>query len=178
MYIWIGINVDQELQSIKPLIKATEDEIGFEHSVFTLPFHVSLKISFPTAPDTAESIISDILNIYKSVKPFTLKVRGIENEGNICWIRMVENKEIIGLSTRLNLFLEEKYGIPLHEYDLDFKFHTTLFMSDEGERVKKAYDKVKDAPVPASLSVSKLIIGKSDSGDLGSYRVTHEVELL
>ena len=174
MYIWIGINVDQELQSIKPLIKATEDEIGFEHSVFTLPFHVSLKISFPAAPDTAESIISDILNIYKGVKPFTLKVRGIENEGNICWIRMVENKEIIGLSTRLNLFLEEKYGIPLHEYDLDFKFHTTLFMDNDKSKVARAHAMMEGVLPPAILRAEKFVIGTSESGDLGTYKVIYE----
>ncbi|MBO7304951.1 MAG: 2'-5' RNA ligase family protein [Clostridia bacterium] len=177
MYIWIGINVDDQLAGIKTRVKKIENSIGFEHSVFTLPFHVSLKISFSVSDDIAENIISDIINIYKDTAPFSLSVRGIEYEGNICWIRMVENEEIMALSTKLNLFLKEKYGIPLHEYDLDFKFHTTLFMSDDGERVKKAYLSVKDAPLPHVLSVNRFLIGVSESGALGTYKVAHEIAL-
>ena len=175
MYIWIGINVDDQLADIKPLIKAVEDKIGFEHSIFTLPFHVSLKISFEVSENAAPNIISDIAKIYGDTSPFELRVRGIEYEGNISWIRMIENEEIMALATRLNLFLKEKYQIPLHEYDLDFKFHTTLFMSDDGERVNKAYLSVKDTPVPRSLKVNRFLIGTSQCGELGTYKVIREI---
>ena len=177
MYIWIGINVDDQLASIKPQVKQLEDTVGFEHSVFTLPFHVSLKISFEASEGVAENIISDIVKIYGDTAPFSIAVRGIEYEGNIAWIRMIANKEIMSLATRLNLFLKEKYGIPLHEYDLDFKFHTTLFMSDDRERVKKAYLSVKDSPLPQALKVNRFLIGVSNSGELGTYRVVREISV-
>ena len=46
MYIWTGADVDSQLGEIKELTKRAEGELGFVHSNFTLPLHVSLKMSF------------------------------------------------------------------------------------------------------------------------------------
>ena len=47
MYIWIGINVSDQLLTVGEKARQIENEIGFVNSNFTLPLHVSLKISFP-----------------------------------------------------------------------------------------------------------------------------------
>ena len=65
----------------------------------------------------------------------------------------------------------EKYNIPLHEYDLDYKFHTTLFMDDDWEKVKQAYRKIRHMKLPARLTAERFVIGVSASGALGTYRI-------
>ena len=47
MYIWLGINVSDQLREVEAKAREVEDRIGFANSNFTLPPHVSLKISFP-----------------------------------------------------------------------------------------------------------------------------------
>ena len=73
--------------------------------------------------------------------------------------------------------LFEKYGVGLHEYDCDYKFHTTLFMENNEEKIRSAYETVKNVYLPEKISVNKLLIGVSESGKLGSYRVFREVNI-
>ena len=44
MYIWVGIKVEDQLKMVKAQAQRIENEIGFDHSNFTLPLHISLKI--------------------------------------------------------------------------------------------------------------------------------------
>ena len=174
MYIWVGINVDRQILSLKEKVRATENKLGFQNSNFTLPFHISLKISFLIDDCDFDHIIEDIRNIYKSTAPFEIEVKGIEWENNIAWIRMKENSDLTSLSQRINQMLLEKYRIPLHEYDLDFKFHTTLFMDDDREKVRIAFDEVKACPLPDKLIVNRLLIGGSPAGKLGTFNIIEE----
>ncbi len=177
MYIWVGIDVDGQLSPIKERAKTVERAIGFVNSNFTLPLHISLKISFRVEEALADRVMEDILLLYREVTPFSLPVKGLENEDTIAWIRMGESEELNLLHDRLNEMLLTRYRIPLHEYDTDYKFHTTLFMDNDTKKVKRAYDAVKDTPPPHSLQVKRLIIGTSPTGALGSYHVVkaHEI---
>ncbi len=174
MYIWVGIDMDNQLEEIREAAKAAERAIGFRHSNFTLPLHVSLKISFPVSNELASAVMADVLEIYKSVSPFLIPVSGLQNEGTIAWIRMGESKELNALHDALNEMLLSRYGVPLHEYDTDYKFHTTLFMDEDSDKVARGYAAVKNTPLPNRLRVERLLIGTSNSGALGSYQVERE----
>ncbi len=175
MYIWLGIDVDSQLKEIKEEAKKIEKEIGFMHSNFTLPLHISLKISFDINDNLTDQLITDISNFFNTIKPFDIQVEGIEHDNTITWIRMKNNKYLNLIHDELNKFLLEKYCVPLHEYDLDYKFHTTLFMDEDSSRVKKAYDSVKEINVPLKLMANKFLIGKSKEGKLGTYKVFKEI---
>ena len=174
MFVWIGIDVDSQLEKIKKKAQAIEREVGFVNSNFTLPLHVSLKISFPIENTLFDRVKADIISIFDESKPFEIDVRGIEFENNICWIRMERNNSLDGIHDRLNSVMLEKYGIPLHEYDLDYKFHTTLFMDNDFGKVARAYEMLGDVYIPSKLSVDKFVIGTSENGALGTYRVVYE----
>ncbi len=177
MYIWVGADVDGQLSKIKEITRKTEDEIGFAHSNFTLPLHISLKMSFCVDDDISGAAIDSIAELYDSFGRFEVTVKGIEHFGNIVWIRMCESEELNLIHDRLNGMLSEKYGVGLHPYDCDYMFHTTLFMDDDGQKVGAAYFRVKDAPLPEKLTIDKLVIGTSQSGDLGTYKVIRSCEL-
>ena len=177
MYIWIGIDVDDQLTSVKQRTQEIERRIGFEHSNFTLPLHVSLKISFKVEESACGEVIDTLLQYYKGVAPFEIEVDGIENENTIVWIRYRENETLNRIHDDLNRILLERYGVPLHAYDLDYKFHTTLFMDDDAEKIAAAHREIREMVLPDHVRVKSLLLGTSESGALGSYRVTHRVLL-
>ena len=61
--------------------------------------------------------------------------------------------------------------IPLHEYDLDFIVHTTLFMDDDKEKINIARQLLGDLNLPETLVANTFVIGTSETGENGTYRV-------
>ena len=177
MYIWVGVEVESQIVEIKKSAFEIEKKIGFENSNFTLPMHISLKISFPVDDSVANDVIYDIEQLYYGITPFEIDVDRIECYENISWIRYKQNDKINEIHDRLNEMLFEKYGVGLHEYDCDYKFHTTLFMENNEEKIRSAYEMIKNACLPKMIFVNKLLVGVSESGKLGSYRVIKEINI-
>ncbi|MBE6947178.1 MAG: 2'-5' RNA ligase family protein [Ruminococcaceae bacterium] len=175
MYIWVGIDVDSQLSEIREKVHSAEEIIDFVHSNLTLPFHISLKISFFVPEEKVDAVMADILTIYKKTEPFSVEVRQIDWEETIVWISMKRNKQLDALHDVLNEMLLEKYSVPLHPYDIDYQFHTTLFMDDDREKNGKGYEMVKDIPLPDKLQANRFVIGISQSGSLGSFSIVQEV---
>ena len=175
MYIWVGIDVDGQLSDVRECAAAVEGRIGAEHSCYTLPMHVSLKMSFPMGEDMAAAVIGDLERYFERQKPFTIHVKGVECEGPIVWIRMERSKELDLLHDKLNAMLLEHYGVALHEYDTDYKFHTTLYMGSDEGRVRSAYESLAALALPKALTASRFVIGTSESGALGTYSVIKTV---
>ena len=71
--------------------------------------------------------------------------------------------------------LSERFGIGLHEYDLDFLFHTTLFMDSDAEKVRRGYEAIKNIPLPSVLRANRFLIGSSPEGKLGTFRTEKEI---
>ena len=177
MYIWIGILIDGQLDALRDRAIRIERELSLPLSCFTLPQHISLKISFFVDDADASRVIDSVEHFLEGQKPFSVEVRGIEREGNIVWVRMEEREELTALSLSLGKMLEREWGVGYHPYDLDFKFHSTLFMDDDPRRIAVAYERIKDTAVPERLLVDTFVIGTSHSGALGTYRVERTVSV-
>lgn len=95
---------------------------------------------------------------------------------NIIWIRMCRNKELDKVHDDLNNLLLEKYNVRLHEYDLDYKYHTTLFMDNNTNSIKDAFDLINKMELPQSIMANQFIIGVSETGELGSYTISHKIK--
>ena len=178
MYIWTAIDIDDQLCELRALAESIEKEIGFEHSAFTLPSHISLKISFFVEDEVYPRVIETLLDYYKTVKPFFVDAECIEIENNIVWLRMNETPILNQIHNDLDRILLEKHEIMPHPFDLDFKFHSTLFLDSDKEKIEMAHNRIQDAKFPLSLCANKLIIGASPSGKIGTYGVTHTIDLL
>ncbi len=177
MYIWVGIKTEDELLPVKTAAISAEKAVGLKNSCYTLPMHISLKMSFYTKKEDSKSIISDIEKLFSSASPLAVKVKGIEIDDVIVWIRMEDDAVLNGIHDSLNTMLLNKYGVSLHEYDCDYKFHTTLFMDDDTDKLKKAYELIKDVPIPRRIYLDTFVIGVSDSGKLGTYAVIKEIKV-
>ena len=175
MYIWLGINVDEQLCEVRDRAYDVNRRLAFENFCYTLPFHISLKMSFQVENALFDKILADVESYYSTITPFEIDIKGIENESVIVWVRMCENKRLNKIHDDLNALLLDKYGVGLHEYDTDYKFHTTLFMDGDTSKIDAAFDMVKDTPLPQSITANRFIIGRSASGALGTYSVYKEI---
>ena len=175
MYIWTGIDVDEQLAGIRGRVRQLETEQGIVHSNLTLPFHISLKISFPLEGGAAQAAMDALEAYYRTLKPFPIPVAGIEYHSVITWIRMKENETLNRIHDELDGMLAERFGVGLHEYDRDYLFHTTLCMDDDAARVRRFYEALKEEPLPAVLQAESFLIGCSESGALGTYRVVRRI---
>ena len=177
MYVWIGIETESQLKTIKEKARKIENEIGFLHSNFTLPLHISLKIACKVSNENFDAVVSDLLDYFKSVKPFKIETDGICFKHVICWISMNRNYKLDRLHDYLNDFLKLKYGVPLHEYDTDYKYHTTLFSDSNEEKVLMAYKLIEQEQIPKTINANTILIGCSESGNLGTFKIKHTIKL-
>ena len=51
------------------------------------------------------------------------------------------------------------------------KGSTTLFMDDDAEKTKKAYELIKSEPIPEKIYADGFLMGRSENGDLGTYKI-------
>lgn len=176
MYIFLAIDVDNELSEIKNRAKLIDESIDFENSCFTLPLHISLKASFKIDDSIFNNVIEEVIHYYLSIQPFRIDIYKLEMYDNIIWIRCHRNEDLDKVHDDLNSILLEKYNIRLHEYDLDYKYHTTLFMDDNMDNIKGAYNLINKIELPQSILANRFIIGVSETGELGSYTIYKRVK--
>ena len=172
--IWVGIGVDDQLQSIRERVAELEQELSISNPNLTLPFHISLKMSFAVDRSKSDEVINAVETYYRTVKPFQIPVQGIEYHETIAWIRMSENETLNRIHDDLNEMLLERFGVGLHEYDRDYLFHATLFMDNDAYKVLRGYEAIRKEPFPKTLIANQFLIGSSETGALGTYHIVSE----
>ena len=170
MYIWIACDVSKSLDHIRELCNEKNKSLGLCDVAFTLPQHISLKISFEVPDKIATRVIDDISEYLSMEHSFALDAPRPELFGSILWLKF-ENSEILSrLHGELDSLLLDKYAIPQHEFDKSFAFHSTLFIDGE-KNLLPMYEYVLTLDLPRKVDVSSFIIGTSDSGKAGTYSV-------
>ncbi len=79
MYIFLGIDVDNQFSEIKNKAKLIDKSIGFQNSCFTLPLHISLKASFKIDNSNFDNVIEEVINYYFSIQPFKIDIYKFRN---------------------------------------------------------------------------------------------------
>lgn len=176
MYIWIAADISDSLAFVKEKGMETERCISPSLTVYDLPLHISLKISFNIDDAHYTDAIDDISELLKRQKRFAVSVKQIEKIEDIVWIRYDENEHLNRIHKMLDELMLEKYGVPQHEYDLSFAYHTTLFFDADKEKVRRAYDLISDTELPSSITVSRFVVGLSPDGKWDTYKVYREIE--
>ena len=174
MYIWTGIIVEGQLDEVKTASIEAEKKLHLQ-PLFGFPMHVSVKISFFVPNDKTNEVVDFLTEYFSSLKPFSVPVKAIELEDTIVWVRMKECDELKKIQSDMNRLLGEKFGVPVHEYDTDFKFHSTLCMADE--KVAEAfYNEVKNAPVPMFLKAEKAGIAISEEWKPFGFKIIKTID--
>ena len=175
MFIWTAILLDKQLEKLKNKARKIENELNLKPSCHELPSHISLKISFEVADEKFDDVANRITEFYHHLIPFEIECDCIGKEGEIVWLKMRQNELLTCVQYSLNQLLLREFDIPLHAYDCDFKFHSTLFLNDDEQKINKAFALIKNEDFPQKLKASKFVIGISKTGELGSYSVHKEI---
>ena len=176
MHIWIGCRLPEEFErEIRTLCLEKNRDLGLDEMAFSLPQHISLKISFETAH--AEEILEDLPRLFAAVAPFRVEMQDIEQNGSILWMTVVEHETLRQLHEMLDEHLNTHFGIAQHLFDTCFQFHSTLFIDPDGEKLEKMKDRLADVALPRELTVNTILLGASDTGKPGTYTVVRTIDL-
>lgn len=167
MFIWLGLETEESLKYLNDKVSKIEDKYEFKTRNSIFPFHISLKMSFDVSDSIYLKVINDLKEVLKRHKSTTVIVKGIERNENIVWIRYLNNDSLDNMHKDICEYLKNEYGITLHEYDLDFIFHTTLFMDDDKDKITGAYELIKDEALPSEIKLSRVLFGVTKDMSLG-----------
>ena len=176
MYIWIGCGLPSEFEcAIRSRCLELNGDIGLGTVAFSLPQHISLKISFEAGAHTPE-ILDAVEALLRQEKQFYVNINAIETAGSILWITFQENPVPQRLHHLLDSTLEQAFGIPQHPFDKDFLFHSTLFLG-EPERLARMQAGLSGFALPPDLVVDTFLLGLSETGEAGSFRVVRQIKV-
>ena len=175
MYIWVAADVDGQLGTIREKIAKICSEGNMTNSALTLPLHISLKISCEIQDSLFDESVGKISEYFSALSPFCVKAEKVEKNGNIVWIRFAENGELCRVHRDLVELFAGGYGIEPHEFDKKFIFHTTLFYGEDEKNAEAIFEILKTEGLPEGLTAKRFIIGCSESGKAGEYRVIKEI---
>lgn len=176
MYIWIGCELPKEFElDIRDLCLEASDGLRLDFSGFTLPQHISLKISFQ-AGETYVPVLDYIEKLMQKEKRFYVNLREPEQAGSILWLAFRESGTLRRLHNILDRDLKDKFGVPQHLFDKVFAFHSTLAVGDPGE-VSALHQRLRNWKLPEKLEIRAFLLGISETGKSGTYRVVRRIEI-
>lgn len=176
MYLWIGCKLPEEFAlPLRQQCLMQNTAIGLDTAAFALPQHISLKISFPT--ERWAEILSWLEQYLSRQQPFEAELLPPQRQGNILWLPVAENPVLQRLHRELDQNLQAQFGIPQHEFDKCFQFHSTLFMDTDGAKLDRMRQALLPLAIPCTLTVDTFLLGASETGAPGSYRVLREISV-
>lgn len=178
MYLWLALDVESHLARLTEKRKQVDRDLGFCNPCTTLPAHISLKISFYVRTAETEAVLATVRDLFSRQKPFSVSVLGMEREGNVLWLRIAPCEELTALHGELCRLLEQNHEIHPHPYDLDYKFHVSLAMSDNAEILSRMEKALRTESLPVTLPVDTFLVGTSDTGLPGEYTVRERIAMV
>lgn len=176
MYIWIGCQLPKDFEeAVRSHCTALNNGIGLGTVAFCLPQHVSLKISFQS--DRCREILDYLIGFFETQLPFSLHIQPAEQNGNILWIPVKDNLHLQQLHEQLDTQLQQYFGIPRHHFDTCFQFHSTLFMDSDTDKLSRMHQLLQNFPATQELHIDTFLIGISETGKLGQYRVIRKIKV-
>ena len=176
MYLWVGCKLPEEFeQKIRNHCLSLNQQIGLDTVAFDLPQHISLKISFQT--ERVEEVLTALEAFLGAQKSFSVQLLAAEQMEHILWLTVAENETLRRLHRELDAYLEQRFDIGQHEFDKCFKFHSTLFMDADTEKVARMYHALQEYPFARTLTVDTFLLGISETGKPGSCRIVRQIKV-
>ena len=177
MYIWIGCAVPEAFAApLRSFCQAHNRDLGLNTAAFALPQHISLKISFETRePELVLALLEENLS---REQRFVAEFTEIQRMGSVLWLSVGENPHLQRLHQQLDTLLRDRFGIPLHRFDLDFQFHSTLFIDSDEMKLEEMRHRIENYPIATPMTIDTCLLGTSPDGSPGSYQVVRKFNFL
>lgn len=176
MYIWIGCKLPEDFaKELRAICGPLGEELGLDMVSFSLPQHISLKISFEAGADPA-AILDAVEDWLRKEGRFLVYPRELEITGNILWLSFWENETLQRLHRLLDHGLQTEFGVQQHAFDKAFAFHSTLFFGQPAV-LQQALMALQPRKLPRELLVDAFLLGVSESGAAGTYRVVRQISV-
>lgn len=174
MYIWIGCQLPRAFEAeLRERCLAHNKELGLNTAAFSLPQHISLKISFET--DRPAAVLDAVEALLEQETEFYVNLKEPTVEGKILWLPVEEDPRLRTLHDRLDNLLRERFGIEQHPWDRAFVFHSTLFLDEDENKLAAMKERMAGWGM-RRCRVNGFWLGVSESGKAGTYRVVRRVE--
>ncbi len=176
MFIWIGCELPKELElDLRDACLEASHGLDLDFSGFSLPQHISLKISFQ-AGGAYEPVLDFIEALLRKERRFSVSCGDLEQAGSIFWLAFRESGTLRRLHNILDRDLKRGFGIGQHLFDKAFKFHSTLAVGDPGQ-IKCLHQRLTGLELPDDLEIRAFLLGISETGKSGTFRVVRRIEL-
>lgn len=176
MYIWFGINIDNNIVEFKKNFLELTQKYNAIPQFNYHPAHISLKITSEIKDELFEPILDDCFDYYKTLTPFKIKSDKIEIENSFMWLRWLNNDNLESVHTNLCDLMNIKYKIPLHQFDYEYKYHTTLFAN--ADKLNKELTKeIYALEIPQKITASNFFIGFSKDNKSENFKIYKSIEL-
>ncbi|MBQ2892648.1 MAG: 2'-5' RNA ligase family protein [Oscillospiraceae bacterium] len=176
MYIWVGCKLPESFETqIRSICLEQNKALGLNTAAFSLPQHVSLKISFPSQQH--KEILAYLEAFLQKQPPFSLRIQSVQQQGNILWLPVEENETLRQLHQQLDAQLEQRFGIAQHEFDKCFLFHSTLFMAEDTDKLSQMRTALEAFPMEQTLQVDTFLLGLSENNLPGEYRIVRKIRV-
>ena len=171
MFVWIACRLPEDYEAfLRSHCHRLNTPPALDTVAFLLPQHISLKISFDAGAQT-DAVVSFLDSLLRRESPFRISLQGPQLHPGLLWLPAAESSELSRLHALLDRELEAHFGIPQHPFDKCFRFHSTLFLSSDQDRLGAMHAQLSALPLQRSLPIDSFLIGVSETGQPGSYRV-------
>ena len=176
MFLWVGCKLPENFEkTLRAHCLALNEKIGLGTAPFSLPQHISLKISFD-AGEQCRRITQWLETELKTESRFYVNLLPPEQMASILWLPVADNPRLTALHEKLDRELEHRFGIPQHPFDREFRFHSTLFMDEDTEKLSQMAALLSPLTFPDPLPIDTFLIGLSADGKT-DFQILREVNI-
>lgn len=177
-YMWVGLELPKhyETKVRREAINLNVDK-SINEVAFLLPQHISLRISFQT--DMFEELIFDLVQYFEKEQSFFVEHLRVDTHQGIVWSVFKHSTILEKFHSYLIEFPFKKYDIKPHEIDLSFSFHSTIFYDPLKGRdeLQAIGDTLNNVIQNEKLRIKKVLIGLSNTGKPGSFKIVKRIGL-
>jgi 2'-5' RNA ligase len=171
MFLWCAIDLDEQMKAIKEEVRRVSEELGVNNIALLLPFHVSLRISFEIPDEREEEVKAAMKEYFSTLRRFRFEPLCMERSSNVVWIRMKDNPKLSRIHEGLCSMLQERFSVPLAEFDKVFIFHSTLAWTEDEEDAQRIFQRLGDIRIPSSFKAKNFVVGRAFTGKPGDFKV-------
>ena len=161
--MWITGIIDKETnEEIRRICLKENEDLHLSERFFRSDLHISLKRTFYT--EQYEKIADDIKEMLRGHKPIDCGYSKLMKVKDMLWLYPDKNDELVRIHNEIDLFLYEKYKIPIDTFDRQYFPHITIFHKGETKNLLKMYDRLQISLERKPITIDRFAIGTKTRG--------------